>query len=753
MKTRKKKLFSIGLILVIILCILSPITKLIGKAASCTFSFSGANVNVGDSFTLTLTWSTSDSDLGSFTGSVVYDASMLELVSGDRNLAEWLTDKDITSASYNFTFKALKAGTTNVSFEAGNTYSYTSMEKMDTNCVSGTVSIVEPTTAAPTTEAPTTAAPTTEAPTTAAPTTEAPTTQAPTTEAPTTEAPTTAAPTTEALSSNAYLEALSIYPGTLSPAFDSKKYIYEVTVKNDVTKLSVSVTKADVDATYIITDTNLEVGRNVIDIKVTAADGTVLWYAIRVTRQSAETTTADTTERETSTERTTEETTTAAEESSSEANPLEVVVGSTTAYVQETLGNVDVPEGFEELNYQFRGVKVEALKGLGNSLLLLPVADETGTKLYIYNEENGGLYPYVGIQITSALYTVLPFDSEEQIPDGYKLTVVEFDGSLIDAWVRTDAENNNFVLFYAMNWEGTTGLYRYDAEENTLQRVNKDELAAAATEAESQSTEESSQIENTTASGSKVDDQYLAHYEETLKKINRRDTIMFVIMIILLLCLIAMYLLFASGKKDDPDDDEPDDDSDDDSDDDIDEEFDNDSEDDFDAALSDDVFEDADELADEDSDGEASGLDGAEAEDNAELDDAEAFQKELEQIQLGMAGILADFDVDSDEEAEAETEAEAEAETEAETEAVAEVEAEAEAETMTEAQTETEAETEAKADLEAELELDVENLELELEDVTELQADAEDAALTGAADELELEDLEFDDLELEDLDL
>ena len=343
MKTRKKKLFSIGLILVIILCILSPITKLIGKAASCTFSFSGANVNVGDSFTLTLTWSTSDSDLGSFTGSVVYDSSMLELVSGDRNLAEWLTDKDITSASYNFTFKALKAGTTNVSFEAGNTYSYTSMEKMDTNCVSGTVSIVEPTTAAPT----------------------------------------TAAPTTEALSSNAYLEALSIYPGTLSPAFDSKKYIYEVTVKNDVTKLSVSVTKADVDATYIITDTNLEVGRNVIDIKVTAADGTVLWYAIRVTRQSAETTTADTTERETSTERTTEETTTAAEESSSEANPLEVVVGSTTAYVQETLGNVDVPEGFEELNYQFRGVKVEALKGLGNSLLLLPVADETGTKLYI----------------------------------------------------------------------------------------------------------------------------------------------------------------------------------------------------------------------------------------------------------------------------------------------------------------------------------------------------------------------------------
>lgn len=772
MKKYQKQLLKGMVTFIVVVSIVLSTGVFVSKAADCTISITAdkSSVNVGETFNVTV--SVSGPDVGVVKGNLT--------ISGGASTGDTLVYLYKTYTSATYSFQATSAGTVTISMDVSNALFFTSETEMTCDVGSCSVSVVEPTTAAPTTEAPTTAAPTTEAPTTAAPTTEAPTTQAPTTEAPTTQAPTTvapttaapttAAPTTEARSNNAYLEALSIYPGTLSPAFDSKTYIYEVTVKNDVTKLSVSAATADVEATYIITDTNLEVGRNVIDIKVTAADGTVLWYAIRVTRQSAETTTADTTERETSTERTTEETTTTAEESSSEANPLEVVVGSTTAYVQETLGNVEIPEGFEELNYQFRGVEIEALKGLGNSLLLLPVADETGTKLYIYNEENGGLYPYVGIQITSALYTVLPFDSEEQIPDGYKLTVVEFDGSLIDTWVRTDAENNNFVLFYAMNWEGTTGLYRYDAEENTLQRVNKDEVAAAATEAESQPTEESSQVENTTASGSKVDDQYLAHYEETLKKINRRDTIMFVIMIILLLCLIVMYLLFASGKKDDPDD-EPNDDSDDDSDDDTDEEFDNDSEDDFDTALSDEVFEDADELADEDSDGEASGVDGAEAEDNAELDDAEAFQKELEQIQLGMAGILADFDVDSDEEAEAETEAEAVAETEAEAEAVAEVEAEAEAEavaeveaeaeaeTMTEAQTETEAEpetgaeTEVKADLEAELELDVENLELELEDVTELQADAEDAALTGTADELELEDLEFDDLELEDLDL
>ena len=754
---------SVCLIFMILGGLVSPLTSLVSLAASCSFSMSGATVNVGDTFTVTLSCSWEGANLLTYSGSVSYDASYLELVSGDLNIAE---SDGFKEESY--TFKALKAGTTTVSYNpGGDAYGETETEPivvMSCSSSGGTVTIVEPTVAPPTTEAPTTAAPTTEAPTTAAPTTEAPTTATPTTEAPTTttQEPTTAELTTEALSDNAYLEALSIYPGTLSPAFDPNTTIYEITVKNDVAKLSVSAATADVDATYIITDTNLEVGKNVIDIKVTAADGTVRWYAIRVTRQAAETTEADTTEKETSTEETTE-TPTDTTEASSEADPLEVAVGSTTAYVQETLEDVEKPEGFEEIAYDFRGVEVEALKGLGNSLLLLPVSDGTGTKLYIYNEENDGLYPYVGIQITSALYTVLPFDDEEQIPNGYKLTVADFGGSLIDAWVRTDAVNNNFVLFYAMNWEGVTGLYRYDAGENTLQRVNKDELVPPATETESQpETESSSQPESSGGSVSPVDDEYLTHYEETLKKVNRRDTIMFVIMIILLLCLIAMYLLFASGRKDDSDGsgDDPDDDF----------EYEDVEEDDG----WDEAFSDEDELAAEDSGDIIAEGDAA--------DRTKALQKELEQIQLGMAEILAEFATESiagesnaEEKSEEDNEPEVESSEDMDEAGVSEPDEDMEELDVSEPDEEMEELDVSEPDEDIE-ELDAsepdENTDVPESDTeTEWDNDSEvkeNSAPAGEADhekaaesdlefeetdELQMEELDFEDLELEDLDL
>ena len=763
MKKIKKQLMSVCLIFMILGGLVSPLTSLVSLAASCSFSMSGATVNVGDTFTVTLSCSWEGANLLTYSGSVSYDASYLELVSGDLNIAE---SDGFKEESY--TFKALKAGTTTVSYNpGGDAYGETETEPivvMSCSSSGGTVTIVEPTVAPPTTEAPTTAAPTTAEPTTAAPTTEAPTTATPTTEAPTTttQEPTTAELTTEALSDNAYLEALSIYPGTLSPAFNPNTTIYEITVKNDVAKLSVSAATADVDATYIITDTNLEVGKNVIDIKVTAADGTVRWYAIRVTRQAAETTEADTTEKETSTEETTE-TPTDTTEASSEADPLEVAVGSTTAYVQETLEDVEKPEGFEEIAYDFRGVEVEALKGLGNSLLLLPVSDGTGTKLYIYNEENDGLYPYVGIQITSALYTVLPFDDEEQIPNGYKLTVADFGGSLIDAWVRTDAVNNNFVLFYAMNWEGVTGLYRYDAGENTLQRVNKDELVPPATETESQpETESSSQPESSGGSVSPVDDEYLTHYEETLKKVNRRDTIMFVIMIILLLCLIAMYLLFASGRKDDSDGsgDDPDDDF----------EYEDVEEDDG----WDEAFSDEDELAAEDSGDIIAEGDAA--------DRTKALQKELEQIQLGMAEILAEFATESiagesnaEEKSEEDNEPEVESSEDMDEAGVSEPDEDMEELDVSEPDEEMEELDVSEPDEDIE-ELDAsepdENTDVPESDTeTEWDNDSEvkeNSAPAGEADhekaaesdlefeetdELQMEELDFEDLELEDLDL
>ncbi|MBQ4564417.1 MAG: cadherin-like beta sandwich domain-containing protein, partial [Lachnospiraceae bacterium] len=487
--------------------------------------------------------------------------------------------------------------------------------------------------------------PTTEAPTTEPPTTEAPSTEPPTTEPPTTEAP-TPPPTTqppERPSSNAFLDDMSVYPGTLSPAFDPNEMYYDVTVGYDVTKITVDAVTADVDAVWKInvwgSNDNLQVGKNIIDIKVTAADGTVKWYAIFVYREAPPTTEAP---EETTTDQPIEPPTAGdqpteppmTENQPTEEDSLQVMIGSVTGRVQETLGAVARPEGFEEVTYTFNGVQVEALKGIGKDLLLLPVSDGTETKLYIYDADKNGFYPYVGIQITSALYTVIPFEAEESIPEGYRLSTVNYEGTLIDAWVRNDAVDSTYAVFYAMNWDGVISLYRFDAGEKTLQRVNKWELSVSKEPGTSSGSNELPG--QTDAPGSSeaptVNGDYIDYYEETLKKINRRDTFMFIIMVLMLASMLAMYLLFVVGDKKDQateGGDGPEDDPDEEY---IEEEYSDEDEEYY--------VDDEDEVSDEDVTDE----DVA-----ADEDEEKQIQEELASIVAGMADFMADVDKTAEE--------------------------------------------------------------------------------------------------------
>jgi hypothetical protein len=374
------------------------------------------------------------------------------------------------------------------------------------------------------------------------------------------------------------------------------------------------------------------------------------------------------------------------------------------------LKGVKAPEGYEEKTYNYNGVEIKALKGLANGLVLIPVSDGQTVNLYLYNEANGGLYPYVGIQITSALYTILPFDEDEQMPNGYKRTFVEFGGRVVDAWIREDAPSNNYVVFYAMNWQGHSALYRYDAEENTLQRVSKAEIAvpttAEPTEPSTEKTENTTGANTGNQGGAEVNSQRLAYYEEQIEKLNRRGTVMFVIMVVLLLCLIAMYLLFTSSRKDGSDDDHEDD-PDEDGDgyeDDLDDESDPENLD----------LDDFDDLDDED----------LELDDIPDADEAERLEKALEDIQLDMAGIVAAFEAEADD---ADVE-----------------EAEIKEEEVEEAGIE-EAEIEEAQVEEAEIEeAEIEEAEIEEEELEVEEIEFED---------LELEDLELEDLELEDVQL
>ncbi|MBX3010841.1 MAG: cadherin-like beta sandwich domain-containing protein [Caldilineaceae bacterium] len=109
---------------------------------------------------------------------------------------------------------------------------------------------------------------------------------------------------TRAPSDDATLSDLAIYPGTLSPAFDSGTSSYTAVVTNVVTSVAITPTVNEPNATAVVTvtlagggevactgdplDCPLEVGANIIVVTVTAEDGTVQSYTVTVTREPSD---------------------------------------------------------------------------------------------------------------------------------------------------------------------------------------------------------------------------------------------------------------------------------------------------------------------------------------------------------------------------------------------------------------------------------------------------------------------------------
>jgi len=87
---------------------------------------------------------------------------------------------------------------------------------------------------------------------------------------------------------DAGLAALSVYPGTLSPAFAPGISTYDMTVAHDVTSITVTVATNHLHATYEIDGyDDLQEGPNLVTVTVTAPNGTTeSIYTIIVYRQS-----------------------------------------------------------------------------------------------------------------------------------------------------------------------------------------------------------------------------------------------------------------------------------------------------------------------------------------------------------------------------------------------------------------------------------------------------------------------------------
>lgn len=99
--------------------------------------------------------------------------------------------------------------------------------------------------------------------------------------------PTTTTNQPETKSNDATLKSLVVEGYELYPAFETSIKEYNLRVTNDITSVKLIPTVNDLKASYTVEGTteDLQVGKNLVNIKVTAEDGTTSNYSVTITRE------------------------------------------------------------------------------------------------------------------------------------------------------------------------------------------------------------------------------------------------------------------------------------------------------------------------------------------------------------------------------------------------------------------------------------------------------------------------------------
>ena len=236
----------------------------------------------------------------------------------------------------------------------------------------------------------------------------------------------------------------SSYNIPLSPAFSKDVTKYNISVEEGVTDLVVAAKTEDAKAKIYVQWANLDPGDNTTKVIVTAEDGSKKEYVIYTKVPMPETTTP------------------------APVEPIVTVVDGVEYFVENINDAVTLPEGFEAVDYDYNGKTVVAAKGLVKDLTIMYLTTGTGEagKLFIYDEVNKSFYPMVNVAMSQKLYTIVNAPEGLVIPEGFKESVVTIGDQELNGWQTDDLEG--VYLVYAMNWDGKTGLYYYDAVESQM---------------------------------------------------------------------------------------------------------------------------------------------------------------------------------------------------------------------------------------------------------------------------------------------
>ena len=481
-----KHLFKKGLaLLVALVVILSVVTFTVSAGSSVAFSKS--TLNVGETLTVTARFSTSSTDpMYGLEGYITYDPAIIEYVSGDNcnlltkgKIKVVLQSAGKTNLTETIKFKTLKVGKSAIALEQ-----FVYVDKDDK-----------------------------EKPLTGS------------------SAPVTVANPSAQASSNANLKTLVVSAGTLTPKFDPNVTEYSITIKNEITELWVSTTKADAKASVTVEGSkDMKVGSNKRVVVVTAENGTTKRYTLNITRLAADG----------------QQPVTPPENNEPLNDLIEVNVGEDIMYVVEDFGDAELPKGFEITEYALNGKTVPALAAENYIVLMLRLPDNSKKAFYIYNDD-GVFTELIGLSIGGQTYYILPTD---KVPDGYSAVNDFTIGDIVVPAFRNDeAGFEDFAVVYAMGPTGITSYYSYDTVENTIQRIS----------GVSVNVETKPSIGTTTPGEEEEDKDILTTLTDNFTSLNTNGKIVVItILAIILLLVVAIIVLIVkiatAGRRDYDDD-------------------------------------------------------------------------------------------------------------------------------------------------------------------------------------------------------
>lgn len=355
-------------------------------AATGTISISSnkSTVVVGDSVKFTVTVS-SPKYMVALQYDISYNSSMFNLTSGNSSDAPVFSGNGVKSKTYTFTFKAKKAGTASLTFNAvGATME--GDEEVKFTSKSKSVKII------------------------------------------------TQAELEASYSSNNKLSSLAVEGYTLSPSFSSTVTSYTVNLPANTESINITGKKADSSASVEgLGKKTVEDGSNTIKIVVTAENGSTKTYTINAIVE--------------------------------ELDPITVTINSKDYTVVRKAKLLESPNSdFIENTTTIDENEVPTLFNEKANLTLVGLKDSEGNiELYIYNKDENTYTKYN--QLTFSGLTLYIIDKEVENNNNKK--ELNINDEIVTAYIL----NDNYYYFYAINLTtGKENLYRYDEDENTVQK-------------------------------------------------------------------------------------------------------------------------------------------------------------------------------------------------------------------------------------------------------------------------------------------